>query len=1557
MQKNRKIKLDFTNSRSRINQRTNEATLVVGKKTSDETGKNESSTIHSINNLNENVKHSKSPLLSKLGKIKGAIENSPETSTANSPKTTTADDDKEKSFQKTENEPVEYKPVTLSVKFHESRTSSDTVIVDPKLIPGAKVGDVGEIRFLNGTKKRLLFVFKDIKNDNSSFDVDNDTGDYLSNYTNTSINIGLNSKSDPKSDLQTNGDQYVNDSHNSTNNVISILLGPIVTSLDLKPRENVVVRVRNKDSVEADTIEMYVKDIHLSRGDMWNISSLLVGRCLYKNEKLFFINGSIRLGINKIYKNGHKFYSGYIGKNTKVVFRSDSARLVVFIQISSEMWHFEESGQQMFHKLVNSFFPKAFQRWKDLGTHHLITIILFSSVDLDGEKIRYGEGETPPNKADYYRVVVDQVHILLWNEIMATLRLEFANFKKDIYLHRNKHVNENAPQEYVIQGSILPAAKGSLLEALNLGMSLVSDDFKDQYLRQTTNHFMFITPGTGLFDVSYDMLIRSSKLMASVDSTVDIICLSQPPLHIVPLFRYLDNQNRLKHCIPNWLDISFWTDSSQAVHQWLPKCKIYELQMMGVMENEILSTNIPNLDLTDHRSVIEAMEFYDKNLFTTTITRKPKKITAKQKPILLQRSSNDRIITAPSYIIPKKSNTASEKKSELLHPSELIVSNNKSSPATCNAFGVTTTSKPNVSAFSQLLSLSQNSETKTATTAAYHFVKKMISTPILNPRNSNPDLTSLNSSSDLQSIDNFNLANSSSKETSSIKSIPTPESQRNSTVSTIGLEIKDNNKSSSILNDVQKSQRNSQRNIKLRNKINAKKERHSKYLEERDSISNSYWTNIGNPSTTLSSELLSMISYGRWRFVFPPNIKRRSIKWKSLSSPASLPLMTTIFPTLTDFNQNYTFRIYDVLMNQDVVNENRTSETLIRKMISLRLTLGFQICIGDKVEKVEKHRKPNGDSKLLIEYLNKENYIGSRVYLSLGNEIHRICCDFNGLLNVQVYKRIASNDEQLTLSQDKEYVENIRTRYSEQYSPVTIKNTSNTNARNYNWNQLDQVLAGYDESIDKQKYHRMKFVILPAAVPDNSFSLTNEKLSTEEIRLEGIRSLIMNIYKIKFRSNEEKKIKKRLEIAPEIYFYTENLFDYLKNESSSMKNSMRKKSLIPESIFSPATSLSGASFKGHQFTKSVDPHKLVAALQSEDGIPIIDRHWHLKFYRYCFLGMDLVDFLIENFEDIETREEAVEYGNKLMSENVFSHVVAKHRFLDGHYFYYLNKKIANDNNNDKHKAENKKEKRSSVDKSYSMKESDSTAKGSETIMLSKEVLCDLDPNGYSWQPELIKVHYDIVHNPEHCFHLRLEWLDTTSKLIEDLINGWSKYCERYGLSLVEIPWEELFILPIRNPLHSTIEITLAIDPWEDREFKTYENIYKKEKYYFHLYLLKRGSFMLDNRTANYFKDDKLDVVYSWGKPMFQYAQFIHYTGGYIAELRNNGNFFLAPNNAHISRLNLNIGKLHNLGKSKAVYFDSQRVMLEFRSICTDESKLRELFREAVKAFENKESVV
>ncbi|GME78672.1 unnamed protein product [Ambrosiozyma monospora] len=368
---------------------------------------------------------------------------------------------------------LRHEPVQFHVKFHDQSTWQHDVILDPSLVPGARIGDVGEIESLQSSSRKIYFTFRKF--------------------------------TPPPNKLSPNS--LVNNNRMpSRMNYISILSGDIPRLLNLELRSAVLVRLKKKEIVEADVVEVYVKDLHLSRGDMWNMSAELQRCCLHRTERLQFKEGAVRGVVRRIYRNGTKVFSAYVGENTKIVYRSESARFIIFIQASAEMWHFEESGQQMFHKFVNSLFPKIFQKWKESGTNHLITIVLFTSVDPEEENIsKYKAGETPPNRQNYYRVVVDQVSILLWEEIMAALRLEFTNFKKEILL------SSNMPSAgfQSIQGAFLPAVKGNLFEAINLGMSLVSDDFSDPDLRHTTNHFIIISPGSGLFDVDYSLLSAS----------------------------------------------------------------------------------------------------------------------------------------------------------------------------------------------------------------------------------------------------------------------------------------------------------------------------------------------------------------------------------------------------------------------------------------------------------------------------------------------------------------------------------------------------------------------------------------------------------------------------------------------------------------------------------------------------------------------------------------------------------------------------------------------------------------------------------------------------------------------------------------------------------------------------------------------------------------------------------------------------------------------------------------------------------------------------------------
>jgi hypothetical protein len=79
-----------------------------------------------------------------------------------------------------------------------------------------------------------------------------------------------------------------------------------------------------------------------------------------------------------------------------------------------------------------------------------------------------------------------------------------------------------------------------------------------------------------------------------------------------------------------------------------------------------------------------------------------------------------------------------------------------------------------------------------------------------------------------------------------------------------------------------------------------------------------------------------------------------------------------------------------------------------------------------------------------------------------------------------------------------------------------------------------------------------------------------------------------------------------------------------------------------------------------------------AMQQPEGGVNFSDRLWHFITYRNVFIGRECVEWFIQNFSDIDSREDAVNFGNKLLGLGHFEHVLAKHGFLDGHYFYRIN---------------------------------------------------------------------------------------------------------------------------------------------------------------------------------------------------------------------------------------------------------------------------------------------
>lgn len=1388
-------------------------------------------------------------------------------------------------------------PIQMPLWFHELRSYTEDIIIDAGAIPGLKAGNLYELEPVEKENKKRTDKFVFIVQKNNILGTDGSGSTVASNTTN------------PKT---------------KTNFQIS-LLSTFQKLLDIPPRSMVQLkRIANADEVMLDTVEVYLKDVNFSRDSQWSLSSSMVGSCCYVNQRVSFSGN--RIGhIKTLYREGRPVFSGYIGVSTNIIFRSESAKLVFLVQLSREMWHFEENGEIMFHKLVNSLFPKIFKKWRSTNSHHSITIVLFTSVDLTYTPwVSLGGGERPSNCQDYYRVVVDQVSVFRWDKIMAALRLEFANFKRDILLHLETKI-------YKIRGEPCPAVKSNLLEAINLSLSLVSDRFRNTDLRHSVNHLIVITPGTGLFDIDLDQLTDISKKMSSLDIALDIVSLSQEPLHTVPLFRYRDAEGNVCHCVPKWCDVSYYTEGS-GTPNWKPRCKIYELQMMGVMENEINEIQIERLNFKDNATIIESMDKYDDSLFKSINRREFHSFSKKS-----SKGKNKNIVaaadTTSSLLLMRKTQV----------PSNLNVVSSKSnvSATSSSVHGTVTNVSSASSALSTLYTLNKSADENKSTRMMTKEPLRMLS------------LSTLQSQGTQATIPTPHTNAPASKAKSSLKKSTT---------------------------NPRKATRPQKRKERKDEKINEKRISTIELADEEDDIDNQYWMKIENPSQQSMSTNNGLS--GRWANVLPPKIRRRMFKWRSLKSPAALPISTSLFPTVSQLQTDYTFQNYIITLNFENNLELRTTRELMREMIGLRLAMGFQICFGENVNRLELERKPVGSPESIIKYFPPGDCTGLRVYLSINDEIHSIFCDYDGTLNVQMYRKIDKPDSvKISLGSRKANTDDaplIRTRYADEYTPSKV-DLKSIKPSTFNWNQFDQLLAGYDDAIIGDKaYHKMKFVVMPADIPPNLHLMNNESLSDEEIRVEGLRKLIALIERGKYvRQDDTKTRSKKEEILPEISFYTGNLYDFLGEQAEHFNASGTK----------PDNSL---MIDGLRFNTNIRLHSLAQELQAEGGVKLVDRAWHFKLHLHCFLGNELVSWLIEAFDDIDNREEATEYGQGLMEKGLFRHVENRHGFLDGHYFYefkdeyvdnsykskpnssgWFRKKgqegqeiqnpsilngsthlVNSDNDSSVSAGDSTTELRKVISLNWNLDSDASSLTDSQKLkkikkfMISKNVKYNCDPLHKSFRPELLDVHYDFVHNPEHCYHIRLQWLNTSTKFIDETIINWSRACERYGLKLVETPWRELCIIPNLNPFHSFVDLKLALNPLTDPEFMNTE-VFKANKFYYHLHLLKQADFLLDNRGTKFFKKDNIEICYSWGMPIFKYAQFIHKTGSYIVELRDNGDFFMAPNNIHILRVNTLVSSMPELS-SKYNTMDSQKVMLDFRESCKSEKYLREVFREAAK---------
>jgi hypothetical protein len=686
------------------------------------------------------------------------------------------------------------------------------------------------------------------------------------------------------------------------------------------------------------------------------------------------------------------------------------------------------------------------------------------------------------------------------------------------------------------------------------------------------------------------------------------------------------------------------------------------------------------------------------------------------------------------------------------------------------------------------------------------------------------------------------------------------------------------------------------------------------------------WLVLVNPSNPKKNNFNINSQFRRWQHVFPKQLRVSSMKWKSLSSPASVPLTNDFFPTAEQLENEYRESPYKIAQHddEDLIDMPKAGESLIRELIAFRLAHGFQMVVGPAVADFM------GRGSDLANIFD-QNYMarnGATVFMSLGNTIHQLLCLAGGEVEVRRFTRkpsaeIDNGDEYDSLT----YRPYIRTVLSSTYEPrvISFKNQQSE----YNWNFIDSFLAGHgDQFSDSLRFWRARFVFIPVDIAAHSkrHVQTSADDSEEEIRLEGIRKLTHMWLRNRVYSQEERgyqSVRRRKDPNP-------LMIDYQTRDPSAVIAAGLESLQLSEG---ETTALEVDSYS----TENIDLLKLAQDMQGDGGIRMIDRRWHLKLYSNCFIGSDLTSWLLSRFRDIDTRDEAVTYGNELMGQGMFQHVQGKHQFRDGNFFYQIigeyrtagsdargwfmrrdkgsMPSTPSDASRSPYTPEHSRSRLTS-------RASDDAEEKSITfsepvrrkVVLSSAMRYNVDGRKRSCHGEIINLHYDRLHSPDNCYHFRIDWMNVTAKFIEDAIVQWAVHGKKYGLKLVEVPIAEACTITHTHPFRAMTRIRLAIQPpaalfgSSDDAGSADSPVVapaRTDSLAVHKAILKRLNFVLDVEAASSFPDD-VDVVYSWGQNDYRYAQYIHRSGSTLAQITDAGDFLLLANRLYSWRSSSNV---------------------------------------------------
>ncbi|KAH6902312.1 vacuolar membrane-associated protein IML1 [Coprinopsis sp. MPI-PUGE-AT-0042] len=1420
---------------------------------------------------------------------------------------------------------------------------------------------------------------------------------------------------------------------------------PTADAYDIRNNVEVTLTKVDQKAYAAHHVELVFQDQYLGRNDMWRLGEHLNGQCIFTNQEVTFIGNAIVAKVQAIFINGSKVSSAIVRPSTRAIYRSLSAKITIFIQVCKELWDFSGDGERYYEKIVHSFLPALFSKWKEAGTNHTVAIVLISRVYYEESEVDYAAGPLRRDERgnwykDFFKVITDLEVNYDWKPTLVSLKDSFWDFQRDILLahhyHRAQKDNKEDESDAHVRlvGQISFAHDGPVLEALNLALNPAEDNFIDRSLSLTGATTVVISPGTGYFRVSKQLLRLTTLRMLDQGVVLNLVLLTKQPLHQSPVMSFQgaepkkDQEDPLASDAlwcddpiadsskkktfwwePFWLSTTFW-DKQQDLpfrqDRFVARAKMHEVQMLGLLEQDVLSgieipflpeREVPSIFSPDGRMTKEEAEKFDNDIFSFTnsedrpdgtllpspyipipgatpvraekrnqrnsivgrfgtIEESPRKFMKdlpSEKPPTTKPAGHNltpktpihqtlppaimgHLSTSPSqssiHSVRSERSTASAKLAAIRNQSTSKGIASKLTPSWLFNHFRSGISEPQTT---QVIAAGSSSATPPGRTQelpedppppppAPTSTTPVLVTPPLPPTSHTPSApirmppptTRTTTAAQAHAAAHpvaikGSLGRTAARYDDDTLAAPSRSYTRRSPIATPPTR-----------DDTLMARRRSATAALLAQSI--------------PSSSPGSYTNPSNPSQPqVPISYLQSSMARRWHHILPRALNKHDIKWKSLVTPACLPLTVDYFPSAAELETCYDVFSWDFLVDpkdlkSSLVKPPTTKGTpqemqaawalaVMRGMAAVRLSNGFQfvLALPDDERRYRealgelpastatqpgsfgKSNQPLGRAGSFVgpsgggmgdlgDPWSAPSAVGAidllkstdePVFLSMTNEIHRI--SFNGdVIQVKRYVR------RMPRSLPFKYQCLIWPKLGEGYTEMSTE--LGTDRDPYQWNRLDMLVAGYEQLLHKAlRYWRTRFIVIPTVEPPLvSNGPTGEKLNEEEVRLLGIEKLA------------EQFAKQRLENPGTPVRLLPTTLDPVS-------------SVVDPAMIERLVSLhaAGPLRKKPKSDKDIESMKLgeVAAMMREEEGLIKHNHWHKAQYPNSFTGYELVSWLVREFRDVSSRQQGMEWGVRLFERGLIEHCRSKHPFLDGHYFYRLKGEYSVPvTPNIKSWFKRSDTEIKTTPSNLSKQKPQSSAPGSSNpgtaaapgpapvkkrLLVSHSFVIDVDPFKRSDQSECVTLHCDILHNPNTVYHFELQWIGTTARCIEDQIRTWSRSIERYGLRLVEGYVDQIADIRSRNAFQSCFPIPLCVKPPVVDGVGGSGEIDSPSRFHFEYALLKKFGFLLDVEAQELYPE-LVDVDYSYRRSSFDFSQFVHRSGVAFVQVLDGGRGFL-----------------------------------------------------------------